>query len=115
MACPLSPPRMGVCSVVRLCSILICICAVQSQLAAAEPVDFGRDIKPFLKERCYACHGAVKHKAGLRLDTAAALKRGGESGPAVDAGPDGSLIIERVTAEDASSRMPPEGQPLTAK
>ena len=99
---------------VRIGSILICTLAFQSQIAAAEPVDFGRDIKPFLKERCYACHGAVKQKAGLRLDTAAALKRGGEGGPAADAEPAGSLLIERVTAADAASRMPPEGQPLTA-
>lgn len=100
---------------VRICSILICAIALQSQLAAAETVDFARDIKPFLKERCYACHGAVKQKAGLRLDTAAALKRGGDGGPAVDAEPAGSLIIERVTAADVASRMPPEGQPLTPR
>ena len=99
---------------VRFCSILILTSAFQSQLAAAETVDFGRDIKPFLKERCYACHGAVKQKAGLRLDTVAALKRGGDGGPAVDAEPAGSLIIERVTAADATLRMPPEGLPLTA-
>jgi hypothetical protein len=99
--------------VVRIGSILICALALQAQLASAEPVDFGRQIKPFLKERCYACHGAVKQKAGLRLDTAVALKRGGDSGPAVDADPADSLIIERVTAADEASRMPPEGQPLT--
>ena len=51
-----------------MCSILICTLAFQSHVAAAEPVDFGRDIKPFFKERCYACHGAVKQNAGLRLD-----------------------------------------------
>ncbi len=100
---------------VRMGSILICTFAFQSPLATAGPVDFGRDIKPFLKERCYACHGAVKQKAGLRLDTAASLKRGGDGGPAVGAEPADSLIIERVTATDAASRMPPEGQPLTAK
>ena len=32
-------------------------------------VDYAKDIKPLLKERCYACHGALKQKAGLRLDT----------------------------------------------
>ena len=100
---------------VRMCLILIGVFAFESQLAAADPVDFSRDIKPFLKERCYACHGAVKQKAGLRLDTAAALKRGGDGGPAVDEDPAVSLIVERVTSADAASRMPPEGQPLALR
>ena len=28
-----------------------------------------QDIKPVLKERCFACHGALKQKGKLRLDT----------------------------------------------
>ena len=36
-------------------------------------VDYAKDIKPLLKERCYACHGALKQKAGLRLDTVSAI------------------------------------------
>ena len=34
------------------------------------PVDYARDIKPIFKERCFACHGALKQQAKLRLDTA---------------------------------------------
>ena len=34
-------------------------------------VDYAREVKPLLKERCYSCHGALKQKAGLRLDTVA--------------------------------------------
>ena len=34
-------------------------------LAAAPPVDYQRDIKPLLKERCFACHGALQQQAGL--------------------------------------------------
>ena len=44
---------------------------------AAESVDYLRDVKPILSERCYSCHGAVRQKASLRLDTAALIKRGG--------------------------------------
>jgi len=78
--------------------------------------DYERDIKPLLRERCYACHGALKQKAGLRLDTVALMKKGGESGEAVAAGdPAKSILIERVTESDADERMPPmhEGEPFT--
>ncbi len=79
---------------------------------AAEPVDYLRDIKPLLKQRCYACHGALKQKGKLRLDTAAAMATGGRNGPAVSAGdPAGSVLLERVS--DPDHRMPPEGKPLT--
>ena len=42
--------------------------------------DYERDIKPLLRGRCYACHGALKQKSGLRLDTVELMLKGGESG-----------------------------------
>ena len=84
-------------------------------LGANEPVDYARDIKPLLAARCYTCHGALKQKGGLRLDTAAAIRTGGEGGAAVSLGkPAESLLIERVTDPDGATRMPPEaeGSPL---
>ena len=80
--------------------------------AAAEPVDYGKDVKGVLKSRCFACHGALKQEAMLRLDTVAAMLKGGESGPVIKAGDTaGSLIISRITHADAAERMPPEGEP----
>ncbi|MDX1944252.1 MAG: DUF1549 domain-containing protein [Pirellulaceae bacterium] len=82
---------------------------------AAERVDYSRQIKPLLAGRCYACHGALKQEGGLRLDTAAAIRRGGESGPAAVAGQSSaSRLIERVSSTDGDSRMPPasDGAPL---
>ena len=35
---------------------------------SAQSVDYERDVKPLLKNKCYACHGRVKQEAGLRLD-----------------------------------------------
>ena len=75
-------------------------------------------IKPLLRSRCYSCHGSLKQKAGLRVDTVGLMLRGGDSGPAVVKGAAGeSLLLERVSAGDAAERMPPEheGQPLTAE
>src|SRR5262245_55885594 len=84
--------------------------------AAERRVDYVRDIKPILAARCYACHGALKQRGRLRLDTAALARRGGKSGPAVAAGKSAaSLLIEHVTAGNGAGRMPPEseGEPLT--
>ncbi len=84
--------------------------------SAGNSVDYIRDIKPVLAKRCYACHAALKQKAGLRLDTAASILQGGESGSAVEPGQaDESLLVDRVTNPDPSYRMPPEGEPLTTE
>jgi hypothetical protein len=78
---------------------------------------YAETIKPLLKQRCFACHGALKQEAGLRLDTAEFIKIGGDSGPAIQVG-DGanSLLVHRVSATD-STRMPPEheGEKLEAE
>jgi mono/diheme cytochrome c family protein len=72
-------------------------------------IDYLEQVKPLLRERCYACHGPLKQKAGLRLDTAALAIKGGDSGPAVKPGDvAGSLLLERVSAADPAERMPPE-------
>ncbi len=75
-------------------------------------VDYLRDVKPLLTKRCYACHGALKQKADLRLDTAVSIREGGFSGPAVEPGKsDESLLIDAVTG-NLGIVMPPEGEPL---
>ncbi|HTU21840.1 MAG TPA: DUF1553 domain-containing protein [Gemmataceae bacterium] len=90
--------------------------ALPGRLAAGEAVDYLRDIKPVLKARCFACHGSLKQKAKLRLDSAALIRKGGRHGPAIKAGEaDGSLLVERITAADETTRMPPQGKPLTER
>ncbi|CAN5491767.1 hypothetical protein BH23VER1_BH23VER1_21280 [soil metagenome] len=70
-------------------------------------------VKPVLQERCYACHGALKQEAGLRLDTAERIRSGGDDGPVVAPGePDLSKLLARVTNPDPDHRMPPEGKAL---
>src|SRR5437867_2705663 len=82
-------------------------------LAAAEPVDYLRDIKPILAQNCYACHGARMQMAGLRLDTAAAILKGGKNGPVVISGQsEGSRLIAAVTGTGSMPRMPFERSPL---
>ncbi len=78
-------------------------------VCGGEHIDYVTQVKPLLRARCFACHGALKQEAGLRLDTAAAMFLGGDSGAAVIAGDEAaSLLIERVSATAADQRMPPE-------
>jgi len=102
---------------IKLMIVAFVLGLVQPARAAA-PVDYGRDVKPILTARCTSCHGAIRRKAGLRLDTAEFVRRGGEGGPAIEPGKSGeSLLIDRVTGADGCDRMPPasEGLPLSAR
>ena len=78
-------------------------------------VDFGRDVLPILKDRCYQCHDAKKHQAGLRLDLRASALRGGESGKAAIVAKDSgnSELLRRVRSTEETEFMPPEGDRLT--
>src|SRR5258708_35388858 len=84
---------------------------------ASEPADdaaaaYLKNVRPMLERRCYSCHGVVQQKGGLRLDTAKAIRAGGDSGPAVvPKDPQASMLIEKVTAPDPKLRMPPDGEP----
>lgn len=87
-----------------------------SRCGAGESPEFLRDVRPILKERCFACHGALQQQASLRVDSLASLHQGGDSGAAIDRqSPESSRILERIAAEEPSLRMPPEGQPLTSQ
>ena len=92
----------------------ILIALVLATTARAEDVlDYTKQIKPVLQARCYACHGVLKQKGGLRLDTAALAIKGGKSLAAITPGDvEASPLIDRVSAEDEFDRMPPEGEPL---
>lgn len=77
------------------------------RLLAAEPaaVDYTRDIKPILADRCYACHGPDEKqlKAKLRLDVReSAVKSAIKPGSAAD-----SELIARIASDEPDFRMPP--------
>ena len=85
--------------------------------AAAAEVDYLREVKPLLAEKCGACHGAVRQKSGLRLDAGKFIHQGGDEGPAIVVGKSGeSALIHKLTAAGGESLMPPEGEgkPLNA-
>ena len=50
-------------------SSFVVILGFLAHVLRVEAVDYSSQIKPLLKQKCYACHGGLKQKAGLRLDT----------------------------------------------
>lgn len=97
--------------VTRLCTakkweficLLLIVGLTTNQSSGAE-LDFDRDVLPILSDRCFFCHGPdeASNESGLRLD------RRDDALAAIDlASPEKSLLIERITTDDPSLRMPP--------
>src|SRR6476661_312685 len=101
---------------VRLPSILFLLMFSFASATMAEPIDYDKQIKPIFAARCKACHGVLKQEAGLRLDTGALVRQGGDSGKVLTPGKSAtSELISRITSSEPSERMPQEGEPLTSE
>ncbi len=75
-----------------------------------QSIDFARDIRPLLSDRCFACHGPSEadRQADLRLDDlASVLSRRDDRPILVPGNPQASLVWQRITAERPDERMPP--------
>ena len=92
----------------RLCLALL---LAALPLPAAD-VDFNRDVRPILSDRCFKCHGPSVQKGQVRLDSLAHAEK---KDAVVPGKPAESGVIDRVTAT-GDKRMPPpdSGPPLTA-
>lgn len=68
-------------------------------------VDFNRQIRPILSDRCFHCHGpdANHRKADLRLDEEASAK----ASAILPGKPDESPLLARIISSDPDEKMPP--------
>lgn len=96
----------------RFAPLLVSACLLP---AAAAKVEFNRDVRPILSDKCFACHGPDAKTKGvpLRLDDEKLAKNGKAIVPG---NPEASTVIQRVTETKAARRMPPAftGHVLTA-
>ena len=97
----------------------LCAAAMMACGAAlpAKDVDFNREIRPILSNRCFACHGpdSAAREADLRLDVEEIAKADRDGHAAIVPGDvDHSELIRRITSSDDDERMPPaeSGKPL---
>ncbi len=95
-------------------SVALFTVGIQAAEPASSPDFFEKRIRPLLAEQCLKCHGDLKGKApkgGLRLDSRAAMIKGGDSGTALVPGkPEKSRLIEAVRYENTDLQMPPKGK-----
>jgi hypothetical protein len=88
--------------------------------ATVSPIDFNRDIRPLLSDRCFSCHGpdAAKRQGGLRLDEPAGASLVLDSGSRgiVPGDAAASEVLARIESTDPDLVMPPPhvGKPVTA-
>ena len=106
---PSGPPRTVPHSGTLVAGTLSIVVVAAGVMSADETVDFNRDIRPILSEKCFTCHGPDENtREGALADV-------GGYASVVAGEPDASELLSRVTASDADLRMPPEGEPLTAE
>ena len=105
----LSPPMSSYSPAFLIGSFLLALC-LSADARAEDKVNFDRDIRPILSDKCYFCHGpdAKERKADLRFDVESSAKES-----AIVAGrPDESELIARVFSDDADTLMPPPASKL---
>ena len=95
----------------RLVTGLVLIsCTLSAQVRADTNLDFGRDVRPILAKRCFACHGPDPdaREANLRLDRfdSATADLGGYAA-IVPGDAEKSELVARIVSDDRDTRMPP--------
>lgn len=88
-----------------LCLFLIALPPLL-QAEAQERVDFSREVRPILSDKCFFCHGpdASHRKAGLRLDL---RQEAIAAGAVVPGDAAGSSLLARIFHPDPAGLMPP--------
>ena len=111
----------------RMCW-MVCAAGLSLSIVGVRPVDaaeaparleYNRDIRPILSDKCFRCHGpdAGQRQGDLRLDQREAAIAARDGHRALSPGqPDQSELVHRVTSPDPADRMPPtdSGSELSA-
>ncbi|MFO0880395.1 MAG: DUF1549 domain-containing protein [Gemmataceae bacterium] len=90
--------------------LLLAVVGASPTPSPAEVEFFEKQIRPLLAARCTSCHGAKNPRGGLRLDTAAGIHKGGDTGPAVLPGKTAESLLLRSIRYEGDLRMPPKGK-----
>ena len=86
-------------------------CSVrQSPRRRRQSVDYDRDVKPILREKCLGCHAGTQPQAGLRLDERRHAMLGSLDGVVIVAGNSArSRLVWRISGKEYGPQMPPTG------
>ncbi len=109
------------CPLSRLLAAGALLLALACHASGADKLDFQRDVRPILSDRCFKCHGpdVEKRKARLRLDVSEDARKPAKSGEhaVVPGKPEASELVARIFATDEKEIMPPPEmkKPLTGE
>lgn len=97
---------------------LLALCLANPAAFATDMLQYNRDIRPILSDRCFKCHGPDKEsrKANLRLDqpeSAFGPRKDPAEHAIVPGKPDASLLVQKISAADPDDRMPPPASNLS--
>jgi hypothetical protein len=99
----------------RPCALMTALFALPLLAAPARAdVDFVKEIKPVLEQKCVRCHSGPKAKEGLKLETKADLLAGSDNGKVVVPGKaaESKLYESLLLPKDDKKHMPQTGDPL---
>ena len=82
--------------------------------AAAAPIDYDKQIRPFIKDNCIACHNKTTTKGGLNMETPELMAKGGETDKGIIPGKGADSIMFQAAAHTWDSEMPPKGNKVGA-
>lgn len=86
-----------------------------TQPVESAEINFSRDIRPILADKCFQCHGpdAARRQSGLRLDERDAAIAPADSGSAaiIPNQVEASGLVQRILSQDKDRVMPPSDSP----
>ena len=95
--------------------VWMALASMSSLAYSADKVTYKTDVKPILREHCFACHNQDDATASLALDSYEGLMAGGAGGEVLAAGDvDGSRFWKLVTHEEEPI-MPPDSDKISEK
>ncbi len=88
----------------------ICMAIFFAGVISLQAVDFNKDIRPLLKNKCSRCHSGHEAKGGFSINTRTTLLDAAKPGNSA-----GSLLYQLITSNNPDERMPSKGAPLNSE
>jgi cytochrome c553 len=89
--------------------VFVGVALAETKITPQQEQFFEQKVRPVLAEHCWQCHGPTKQESDLRLDSFAAMSRGGASGEKLIAPGDAAQsYLIKVVKHEGDTKMPPE-------
>jgi cytochrome c553 len=85
--------------------------AVAAPMVSEQAKFFDDHVRPVLTQNCYKCH-TDEESGGLRVDSRAALIKGGDTGAAIVPGDPGQSLLMKAVLQTGNLKMPPRNHKL---